>query len=207
MIIGHRVHFDYNKKLWYCDIELGNALTAYMPFIRLALVRYQPNAMETVKISKVVLTDFAQVLPSRQVSVTVLSGFIVGVFLNGVKQTSGPMSKDSPYMPPSSQIVSLVGANSGRNRVELMWQQRDPSIDSDLAWSDDKVLISKIVDDTTSSIFSHTMNVLSPVALEQPKLRRLVLREFERFYGDDVVHSNNRRVIEERLVFSYIVTV
>jgi hypothetical protein len=206
VIIGHRVHFDYNKKLWYCDIELGNALMAYMPFVRLALVRYQPNAMETVRISKVVLTDFAQVLPNRQVNVTVSSGAIISVTLNGTMQNSGPLSRDNPYMPASNQNVTGYGESSGRNRVELVWQERDPSIDSDLAWSDEQVMTSSIVTEMKGALFSHTMPG-SRVTLEQPELRRLVLREFERFYSDDVALLSKRRVIEERLVFSYIITV
>ena len=210
MIIGHRVHFDYNKKLWYCDIVLGNDLTAYMPFIRLALVRYQPNALDTVKISKVVLTDFAQVLPTRKVTVTTLSGAIVRIALSGKRQISGPLSKDNPYMPESDKNVP-EDERSGRNRVELLWQQRDPSIESDLAWSDEQVMISRIVTETEGVLFSHNMispiNPISLVKLEQPKWRRLVLREFERFYSDDVELLSKNRVIEERLVFSYIITV
>ena len=64
-VVGHRVQWNPDRRLWYCDIELDPGAT-YMPFIRLAFVRYQPNALDGAKISKVVLGEFAQVLPRRR---------------------------------------------------------------------------------------------------------------------------------------------
>jgi hypothetical protein len=37
----------------------------YAPFVRLALVRYQPHALVASKVSRVVLADFAQLTPDR----------------------------------------------------------------------------------------------------------------------------------------------
>ena len=42
----------------------------YMPFVRLALVRYQPHALVDAKVSRVVLSDFAQLTPERASTVT-----------------------------------------------------------------------------------------------------------------------------------------
>lgn len=64
-IVGHRVRRDNDRKLWYADIEL-NPDNIYMPVVRLALVRFQPNALAEQKISKVVLAEFSQVLPHRR---------------------------------------------------------------------------------------------------------------------------------------------
>jgi hypothetical protein len=66
-VAGHRVAFDATRCLWYSDIEL-NWGTAYYPFVRLALARYQPNSIstpDTVHLSRVVLADFAQLAPHR----------------------------------------------------------------------------------------------------------------------------------------------
>ena len=41
--------------------------------------------------------------------------------------------------------------------------------------------------------------------MQKERLNRLVIREFERFYSDDLVYATNERIIEERLVFSYII--
>lgn len=154
-IVGHRVHWDGDRKLWYCDIEL-NPGTTYMPFVRLALVRYQPNALHQAKISKVVLAEFAQVLPRRKL-VASLNGNKLKVSLHGPNPKSGPIhyTRDSAH-----QGVSYINGpfETGRNRVELVLQEQRDGVDSDLAWEDVKVLESHVVgeeDDTDSgpSIF------------------------------------------------------
>jgi len=144
-VIGHRVHWDADRHLWYCDIELDPGVT-YMPFARLALVRYQPNALAEAKISKVVLADFAQVLPRRRARIMV-SGSKVDVELHGPNPSFGPMKFpiDSQY-----QNISFVQGDheKGRNRVELVLQTRDPAIDSDLGWEDTTILASHVVGET-----------------------------------------------------------
>jgi len=68
-VAGHTVAYDATRKLWYCDIELvvGNA---YFPFIRLALARYQPASVADAHLSRVVLAEFAQLLPDRSASIS-----------------------------------------------------------------------------------------------------------------------------------------
>lgn len=67
---GHCVFFDAARKLWYCDIVFEND-SAYMPFVRLALARYQPHSLTGVELSHVVLADFAQLTPDRSAAVSV----------------------------------------------------------------------------------------------------------------------------------------
>jgi len=72
-VVGHKVQFDPNRQLWFCDIQI-NPESAYFPFVRLALVRYQPksikNAKDDCKLSKVVIADFAQLVPDRTAGVS-----------------------------------------------------------------------------------------------------------------------------------------
>lgn len=141
-VVGHRVHWDEDRHLWYCDIDLEPG-ASYMPFVRLALVRYQPNALPDAKVSKVVLGEFAQVLPRRR-AVFQRSLETVSVTLRGSVPQFGPMKfpGDSEY-----QFVSFIHGphETGRNRVELVLQTRDADLDSDLAWRDVKTLASAIV--------------------------------------------------------------
>ena len=143
-IVGHRVQWDGARRLWYCDIELDPGVT-YMPFARLALVRYQPNALAGAKVSKVVLGDFAQVLPRRRATVTV-QGNKVDAALRGPNPSFGPMKfpVDSEFQNKS---VIPGPHENGRNRVELVLQTRDPAIDSDLGWEDTTILASHVVGD------------------------------------------------------------
>ncbi len=145
-VVGHRVHWDKERALWYCDIELDPG-RSYMPFVRLALVRYQPNALDKAKISKVVLADFSQVLPRRRASFQ-RNNAVVTFKIHGMVPSSGPikLSTESEYLgisfiPPFGQT-----GETGRNKVELVLQSRDPAIDSDLAWSDQQTLASSLVE-------------------------------------------------------------
>jgi hypothetical protein len=82
-IAGHEVAYDSERKLWYCDMQI-DAGNTYYPFIRLALVRYQPYSLskavtgfdtvvdpgrDNVHLSRVVLADFIQLAPDRFASV------------------------------------------------------------------------------------------------------------------------------------------
>jgi hypothetical protein len=67
--VGHQVAYDCDRKLWYCDIEM-NPGEAYFPFVRLALARYQPQSVADAHLSRVVLAEFAQLMPDRSASVT-----------------------------------------------------------------------------------------------------------------------------------------
>jgi hypothetical protein len=145
------VHWDNDRGLWYCDIELDPG-RSYMPFVRLALVRYQPNAIEDetrksyAKISKVVLAEFAQVLPRRRATFQRKASQLV-FSLRGVVPDHGPMKfpLDSEYLDISFIPPFGQAGETGRNRVELVLQTRDPALDTDLAWSDVTVLSSSLV--------------------------------------------------------------
>ena len=141
-VVGHRVHWDDQRGLWYCDIELNTGAT-YMPFVRLALVRYQPNAIPGQEVSKVVTAEFSQVLPRRRAVYRVKDGKI-SLRVHGHVPTGGPMKYkvDSPHLSVS---FSKDPKDTGRNRFELVLQTRDAAIDSDLAWHDHKVLDTAVI--------------------------------------------------------------
>ncbi|MGE0444965.1 MAG: hypothetical protein AB7P99_07025, partial [Vicinamibacterales bacterium] len=161
-VVGHRVRFDTERKLWYCDIELSPG-TSYMPFVRLALVRYQPNALQGAEISKVALGEFSQVLPRRR-AVFERAGNTVTFRFHGVVPEHGPMKfpLDSEYQDISFVPPFGTAGESGRNSIELVLQTRDPAIDSDLAWSDAQVLASSLLGAAPSTP-SPLPPVLSPI--------------------------------------------
>lgn len=145
-VVGHRVHWDEPRARWYCDIELDPGRT-YMPFVRLALARYQPNAIASAKLSRVVLAEFSQLLPRRRAVFEHKRGKLE-FELRGVVPAHGPMKfpVDSEYLDIS--YIPGIGQTpeSGRNRIELVLQTRDPALESDLAWTDAKVLASGLLD-------------------------------------------------------------
>lgn len=143
-VVGHRVRWHAGRRLWYCDIELEPGY-GYMPFVRLALVRFQPHALPEACISKVVLAEFAQLLPRRRARLQ-RQGDALSLSLWGRVPAHGPMQgpRESAYANISFS-GPFVPQDSGRNRAELVLQWRDPDIDSDLAWQDAGVLATSLL--------------------------------------------------------------
>ena len=99
----HLVDWDPERKLWFCDIEI-DAEDVYMPFVQLALARYQPMSLyaqpenelmakiksvdkigvaphtdlpaEDLHLSPPVATDFLQVLPERLTRIERADGYV-----------------------------------------------------------------------------------------------------------------------------------
>jgi hypothetical protein len=228
-VVGHRVQWDGERGKWYCDISLDAGL-GYMPFVRLALVRYQPNALEQAKVSKVVLADFAQLLPRRRAQFQ-RSATGIAISLRGTVPAAGPMQfpTDSPYQEISFRPLPNQVPERGRNKLELVLQTRDPQLDSDLAWQDQQILASSILDPAPGRVVFNPAtvrpvgiaggpvlidldpaiwNVTTPVPTTDGRPARLVLREYERYYTDRFkpeLRANavrKRRVVEERLVYT-----
>lgn len=114
-IVPFNVGYDSDRQLWYCDIEM-DPLGAYYPFVRLALARYQPYSLKEMELSRVVLTDFAQLAPTRAAKL---------VFRKDSNQAfkltvSG--TTDNPFV------------NQSGSPLEVTIETRDPKIPGDLGW-------------------------------------------------------------------------
>jgi hypothetical protein len=86
--VPHPVAFDPVRKLWYCDLVIRPG-TAYFPFVRLALARYQPHSIPGRHLSSVVMASFQQLAPDRVATVTPELGGRVRVQVHGVAPLSG----------------------------------------------------------------------------------------------------------------------
>lgn len=65
-ICWYPVSYDSDRKLHFSDIEIRCAKPYYYPFVRLALVRYQPHSCsKDTMLSRVVLADYVQLMPDR----------------------------------------------------------------------------------------------------------------------------------------------
>lgn len=254
-VVGHRVQWDGAGKRWFCDIELEPG-RAYLPFVRLALVRYQPHALQAAKVSPVALAEFAQVLPRRRCLLKA-TGDSVQLSLYGTVPEAGSMAATSLRQGLDFGQNPGGGADGSEaaNRVELVLQARDAQIDSDLAWTDVRVLASSAADPSPIvppvltpvpgpgirpertpldpiparrvqprgglDLSLEPRRPIPPIFFEQPvwqhtvtlpaadgRVRRLMVREFERYFSDDIVQVRGlserfpRRWVEERLVYA-----
>ncbi|HEX2099225.1 MAG TPA: hypothetical protein VHF69_01095, partial [Candidatus Synoicihabitans sp.] len=91
-VAGHAVQFDPERKLWFADLVV-QAGASYFPFVRLALARFQPFSIEDCHLSRVVLTDFVQLVPDRTLDVRWIGPNTVRVKIYGPAPTQTFASK------------------------------------------------------------------------------------------------------------------
>jgi hypothetical protein len=107
-IAPHDVHFDTERGLWFCDIEIDPA-RAYWPFIRLALARYQPVSVDGAHLSPVVLGDIVALSPHRWLSIRNDGDGIFHVLLTGVVPDDTSSHYEASRAPSMSLITPLEG--------------------------------------------------------------------------------------------------
>jgi hypothetical protein len=124
--------YDAERKLWYCDIEMDYG-DSYFPFVRLALARYQPKSIQwnggDVKLSRVVLADFAQLAPDRTASVTFNSEIELRVTVTGLTADESGAQKfgmEGAFSPAPSSVPKL---RSGRFETRPQAGILDPARD------------------------------------------------------------------------------
>jgi hypothetical protein len=159
-VAGHEVGYDQGRQLWYCDIELDNP-TAYAPFVRLALARYQPHSIPGVELSHVALADFAQLTPDRSAALT--------VDLAEPRSARLVVAGLAPDGPTRSYITATVQVRRSDVPGDLGWQSASPA---DVQVTEDSPAPSQ----PESVLFAATVRFASR---PPPGRFRLVVREFE----------------------------
>jgi hypothetical protein len=177
-ICAFEVKADISRQLWYCDIEMDPG-TAYFPFVRLALARYQVNSIRGAHLSPVVLADFAQLVPDRTASVV-----------------TNPRD-------PNQVLVTVAGvpgtAGSKRNsKVEVEVEEANPAVGGELGWT--PVQNSR----PTPLPRVNAQQWTGPVVLPAPsgKHYRIVIKEYEIFNVPKEADSSQRPRKDERLVYA-----
>ena len=105
---------------YYCDIELrppDGATASYGPLVRLTVARYQPESLTGLELSPPTMTDWAQLLPDRHVTVD-LAAQGLSVLIDGL----------GPAAPNPAEVVleELTGELPGSQLSEVL-----VAIDSD----------------------------------------------------------------------------
>jgi hypothetical protein len=124
-VVGFGVEFDPSRGLWFADLTVNLPTPTYSPFVRLALVRYQPQALADARISRVVLAGFCQLTPDRSATVTAdpVHPRTLRVVVSGVSPR-GPRP-DVPIQPKPLRP----------NHIRVRVQRRGP-VKSDVGWED-----------------------------------------------------------------------
>jgi hypothetical protein len=141
-IAPHDVHYDADRRLWYCDIEVNQG-ASYWPFIRLALARYQPVAIEGTHLSEVVLADFMPLAADRWLNVNRTGrGRTLHVNVFGWGYTDSAGHHEASHAPSMSLIDRLTGkitqltpaAVSPASVIEAWIERLDPAKGEDFGW-------------------------------------------------------------------------
>lgn len=174
-VYGHAVAYDDARKLWYCDLELSTG-ARYAPFIRLALVRYQPNSLVdglegqlgNVHVSSVITAEIVQTAPDRTLTVSRGDGELQ-LALAG----PAPSGRRNPQ-PPGFEI-------GGTNQVEAVLERRLVEVgDETLGWEalGAPLALPSTLEPGGLALWNGTLVIPPEAAGER---LRLVVREFEPF--------------------------
>lgn len=160
-VAGHPVGFDAARDLWYCDIDLDPG-PAYVPFVRLALARWQPASIPTAELSRTVLADFVQLAPDRFATVAFDDGddSVLGVTLTG---------------PTHTATEATDGADPGSARVIV--EERRSDFSGELAW--EPVGQPTTLTASLASGVGHWIGQVDLPGPRQPGRYRLILEQFE----------------------------
>jgi hypothetical protein len=171
-VVGFTPQFDESRGLWFADLTV-NLGSTYAPFIRLALVRYQPHALDDARISRVVLAGFSQLTPDRAAMVTAdphhprtLRVVVSGVAPRG-PQPEGP---GQPHPPRPTHVAVRV--------------QRRGAVSSDLAWDDVPPTVATVMQFYEGPGLGHPdlglwVGAVTFAAAPAPGQFRLLIEEFE----------------------------
>jgi hypothetical protein len=191
-VVGYDVQYDTQRKLWYADIQIDRG-SSYCPFVRLALTRYQPNSLSGAELSRVVLCDFAQLLPDRTVNIAASAdGKVLQIDVSGVEPDESGVSAAVPSPPLF-----------GRNHVDVGVQMRDlGNSDPDLGWvpaTTARIAGGRPNPPAPQHLWSGTITM--PEAIGSGKYRVLV-QEFESYYNDDSQETDPTKGVATRLVYA-----
>jgi hypothetical protein len=174
-----------------------------MPFVRLALVRYQPHVLADAKISRVVLADFAQLTPDRSATVTSdpHHARTIRVAVSGVTPR-GPQPIIRGHPP-------YQAANQRPTKVRVRVQERDQALQTDVAWRDVPQTVAKI-DVTKDGVAPGDPDVtlwLGTITFSQlPEVGRyrLLIEEYEYISANYMLGEGRGKETPGRLIYAEV---
>ena len=202
-VVGFAPQYDEGRKLWFADLTINLPSETYMPFVRLALVRYQPRALADAKVSRVVLADFAQLTPDRSAMVTAdpYHPRTLRVVVSGVVPR-GPT--------PIIQAVALpIHVSPQATRINVRVQQHDKAFASDLAWRDVAPDVASVFPSSTGPIAGNPDLALWAGTVQFASTPaagtfRLLIEEYEFISANFVVTEHGSVKQPGRLIYAEI---
>ncbi len=179
--MAYKPQYDTERKLWFCDVTI-NPGQSYYPFIRLALVRFQPYSLDDaatgqdVYCSRAILSEFCQLAPDRQATATVdADGITINV------QVVGPTYRINTTGQTGSEIeVSIEKRNASAGGEDLGWTP---------------VVTQRMDRMAAANMWGGTLRVDGGIGGTQ---HRVVIKEYEQFYSDPLDNRKRANSLGEK---------
>lgn len=207
-VVAYQPEYNEERKLWFCDVQFNpNHLQAYYPFVRMALCRYQPYSIpgSDAFLSRVVMTDFMQLVPTRTLKVSCVP----------VEMTIAVKLHLKGYAPHNTRKIEISGnlMQVRTNPVTVTIEKHDDSIPGELGWKPegDPIPVPGLPDPQDQYLinWSKVLGLNLHIWTQRSKFR-LVIKEYEFFDADGqiVMKDGEYEVNKEqagRVVYSDIV--
>ncbi len=122
IVAGHALHFDTEADAWYADVEIDSG-EAYFPFVRLALVRFQPISQPGAHASRLAFADFAQLAPDRALTLSYVETPRPAVEISLAGPGYEPRAGDRP-----EALIEVRFECQTLRHTDLGWEQRGSEV-------------------------------------------------------------------------------
>jgi hypothetical protein len=205
--LGYRPVFSAERSLWYVDVAIDPG-SAFWPFVRLAVARWQPDSIAGCQLSPVVRCDFVQLPPERTATVSRTDHRHVRVVVTGPVGARSRVDASGPF---SAGPVKLGQAVDHNRAVIARLQQRDPAIPTDLGW--DTVTVTTLAlrgygSNGFEAAWIGSLRAPEDLTITRPGENRdwrVVVEEWERLPGDPASlapGASSEPIWERRLVYA-----
>jgi hypothetical protein len=127
-VAGYPVAWDNERDLWSSDVAL-DVTASHTPFVRLALVRWQPHSLPGLELSPLVLAELAQPAPDRVLTIMRSIPDPLGGF-------TGDGSPPDPSAPQPMTVRLLLDGPGPATRVDVTVQRRIGGTRDEVGWID-----------------------------------------------------------------------
>ncbi|AQQ04727.1 hypothetical protein B0E33_15080 [Roseibium algicola] len=118
------VEIDAERNVVWCDVQVHPG-RAYFPFIRYAVARYQPKSIAGAALSKIVMSDFVQISPTRTVYVGSVKDGKRIITVSGFSYVEKGASAVTSVVEVFSEVPLMNAASS----EAVLWQATGDTIE------------------------------------------------------------------------------
>ncbi len=194
-VLGYRPEFSAERQRWFVDVALDPG-TAFAPFVRLAVARYQPSSLPGLHLSPVVRADFVPLPLERTATLSRPDAQTAQVKITGPIGVPAGLTTGI-RRPTFEQMFSA----SRRMRARL--ETRVPAVPSDLGWRTVAAVDLPVLGfEGTVVTWSGSLELPEALPPQRPgtdETWRVVVEEWETLPADGPEGSTTRLVYADHL--------